>query len=142
MFKSIKTIILIIVFIFLAAIASVAVSNNEKGEEEKSKLNSITINALNFFNSSADSLANLSFIKKADEYKEINKDNFSGIKNLNIKNDFQEKLNNINSFDLKKLWQEKMGTIDRDVDFKLNEEDLQEKKKNLEDFLLNIENKK
>ena len=140
MFKSIKTIILIIIFIFLAAIASIAFSNSEKGEKEKSKLNSITVNALNFINSGADNLENFSFIKKVDEYKDINKPNFEEFKITNLKTDFQEKLNNLNNFDLKNLWQEKMGLIEKDVDFKLSEEDLQIQKNNLEEFLSNIEN--
>lgn len=151
MFKPIKTVVLIIVFIVLAAIASVAFSNSEEGKEEKSKVNNITKDVLNFVGEGTKSIASLSFIKNNQDIKEmesvkINEEddledgsNFSFSK---IKGDFLEKLDGVNIGEIKKMWQEKMGINERNIEINYDSDDLKNQQDKLKGFLSNIENQK
>lgn len=148
MFKPIKTVVLIIVFIVLAAIASVAFSNSEEGKEEKSKVNNITKGVLNFVGEGTKSIASLSFIKNNQDIKEmesvkINEEddledgsNFSFSK---IKGDFLEKLDGVNIGEIKKMWQEKMGINERNIEINYDSDDLKNQQDKLENFISNIE---
>ncbi|MDA3802999.1 MAG: hypothetical protein PF488_03885 [Patescibacteria group bacterium] len=148
MFKPIKTVVLIIAFIVLAAIASVAFSNSEEGNEEKGRVNNITKEVLNFVSAGTKSIANLSFIKNNQDIKETedletneesNLENDSNFSFSKIKGDFLEKMEGININEIKKQWQEKMGIGEKKVEINYDSDDLKNQQDKLEDFLSNIE---
>jgi hypothetical protein len=148
MFKPIKTVVLIIAFIVLAAIASVAFSNSEEGKEEKGRVNNITKEVLNFVSAGTKSIANLSFIKNNQDIKETedletneesNLENDSNFSFSKIKGDFLEKMEGININEIKKQWQEKMGIGEKKVEINYDSDDLKNQQDKLEDFLSNIE---
>jgi hypothetical protein len=148
MFKPIKTVVLIIIFIVLAAIASIAFSNSEEGKVEKSKINNITKEVLMVVSEGTKKIASLSFIKNNQDIKEIknieinkesnleNDNNFSFSK---IKGDFLEKLDEINLEEIKRLWSEKMESREKKLEINYDSENLENQQDKVENFISNIE---
>ena len=98
--KPIKTILLIIVFMFLAVVASVSFGNNEssKIKLEENYFWQMSKNTISFFLLGADSFSKLELDNKFDFLKiktTSNQQNLDELNFSNINNEFQNKLERI-----------------------------------------------